>query len=345
MRTLEKVLIAALMVSSSACGRISIGGFSTDETVRRTDSAPLLMSAGDVLDVASDFGSIAVEITEKDAPGVVAEIQAAAPTKAEAEAVLGRFAPEVVRTGSTVKIRLAGQPLEVETDGRKRSLSANASFVVKAPPGVEVLAKTGSGSIRIAGPASKVGAESGFGSVRATGVRGKVDLKSGSGSVDAIDCRGGDVAIRSDFGSLSAKDGEGSLLAKTGSGSITIEGWTGSLEGRSEFGSVTADGVFDRVTVGTGSGGVDVRGGVGSKAVGAWSLQSDFGSVKCRLPRDFEATVSAETSFGSVRIDHPGLPAESKGSSKRYTGVLGKGGQPLTLKAGSGSITLTALDG
>ena len=61
--------------------------------------------------------------------------------------------------------------------------------------------------------------------------------------------------------------------------------------------------------------------------------------------RDFEATVSAETSFGSVRIDHPGLPAESKGSSKRYTGVLGKGGQPLTLKAGSGSITLTALDG
>ncbi len=345
MQTLWSVLVAVSLLGCAGCGRISIGPISLEETALRTDTAPLLVSAGDVLDVATDFGSIVVEIDAQSPPTVEAEVRASGATKAEAEQVLSRFALETVRTGKTVKIRLAGPLPDVEAGGSKSKKSATASFAIKAPPGVEVVAKTGSGSIRIDGPTAKVRAESGFGSVKAKGGRGAIHLKSGSGSVDATDCRGDDMVLESSFGSLTVKDGAGKLTVKTGSGSVTVEGWTGSVEGRSEFGSVRADGVFDRVKVGAGSGGVDVRAGAGSKIENEWSLQSEFGSVKCRLPLDFDAEITAETSFGSVRADHPGLPRESKGSARRYTGALGKGGRPLTLKTGSGSITVSALDG
>jgi hypothetical protein len=340
---LRALALTAVILFAVGCVPLS---FTTvaDETVRRTDEISFSAAAGDVVVVTSEFGSIKIAADAQATPSAKAEISASAPEKAVAEALLARYRAVVEEAPGRRTIRLVGEPLEIKTAAGVRRLTADVSFTVTVPPGTRWEAKSGSGSVSGRGAAAGFVGESSFGSVQAEGVRGPVRLVSGSGSVTAVDCREGDAELISDFGSVTARRGKGKVRVRAGSGSVTVDDWTGEVAARADFGSVTAAGVFAKVDLSAGSGSVTLTAAAGSEAKEPWSATSEFGSIRCTLPADFSAAFDAETSFGSLRLNHPGLKRESSGEKKRCKGELGRGGPVVRLKCGSGSVTLEATD-
>lgn len=189
------------------------------------------------------------------------------------------------------------------------------SYEIVVPANTEVVADTGSGSIKITGIAAPVSADTGSGSITLENIGGSVTADTGSG------------AIRADgvAGAFDADTGSGSVyLLQTAPGDVSVSTGSGSSELIGIVGALNAD---------SGSGRIVVEG----RQEGTWRLDTSSGSVHVDLPDDAAFNLNAESSSGRIVVDHP-LTVQGEVSKKHVKGEVRGGGPLLHIDTSSGGI-------
>jgi DUF4097 and DUF4098 domain-containing protein YvlB len=219
--------------------------------------------------------------------------------------------------GLEVKSAQEGNRIELEVkrprnetfSGFGLQQSASARLIVSVPKDVNIIAKSGDGSITV------------------ERVNGRLELRTGDGAIRAADVTG-------------------ELVLDTGDGSVTVDGARGRLDVDTGDGGVNVTGRLTSVRLHTGDGSIVYRAEPGSEMSDNWELTTGDGSVTIYLPTDFNAELDAHTGDGSIRSDLDVVAnVESGGDSKReerrtLRGRLGAGGRQIRVRTGDGAIRL-----
>lgn len=215
-------------------------------------------------------------------------------------------------------IELAGGELRVgHLKGRAYKGNVSISYEITVPADTRVKSGTGSGSTSIDGVAEILKASSGSGSLELSNVGGPAKASTGSGRI-RLDDVGGAVAANTGSGSIYLmQTAPGDVKVSTGSGSIELHNIDGALHARAGSGRVRVDG----------------------RQNGTWDLDTGSGSIKIDLPDDAAFQLDAESSSGSIVVEHP-VTVQGKISKRHLRGEVRGGGDLLKIDSGSGSITV-----
>jgi DUF4097 and DUF4098 domain-containing protein YvlB len=239
----------------------------------------------------------AIEIQSWDNPDVLVEIEKRGPTKEAVEAL------QIVATQDGPRIELeVKRPSTESFGGIGFQRNATARLIVSVPREVNVVARSGDGSIRV------------------ERLNGRLELRTGDGSIRAMDV-------------------SGELLLNTGDGSVTVSGAEGLLDVETGDGGVNVSGRLARVRLHTGDGSIVYRAEPESRMADDWEISTGDGGVTLYLPDGFGADLDAHTGDGSVRSD---IKVASPGDGERRTlrGRIGEGGRSLRIRTGDGGIRI-----
>ena len=227
-----------------------------------------------------------------------------------------RGATREVVDGLEIKSSQQGNRIELEVkrprtesfSGFGFHQSASARLIVSVPRDVNIVARSGDGSIVI------------------ERVSGRLELRTGDGSIRA-----------SDVG--------GELILDTGDGSVTVDGARGLLDVDTGDGGVNVSGRLTSVKLHTGDGSIVYRAEPGSEMSDNWEITTGDGGVTLYLPPGFGADLDAHTGDGSIRNDLDVVSSEEARGDKderRRTlrGRVGTGGKQIRLRTGDGTIRL-----
>ena len=227
-----------------------------------------------------------------------------------------RGATREVVDGLEIKSSQQGNRIELEVkrprtesfSGFGFHQSASARLIVSVPRDVNIVARSGDGSIVI------------------ERVSGRLELRTGDGSIRA-----------SDVG--------GELILDTGDGSVTVDGARGLLDVDTGDGGVNVSGRLTSVKLHTGDGSIVYRAEPGSEMSDNWEITTGDGGVTLYLPAGFGADLDAHTGDGSIRNDLDVVSSEEARGDKderRRTlrGRVGTGGKQIRLRTGDGTIRL-----
>ncbi len=170
---------------------------------------------------------------------------------------------------------------------------------------------------------SDLTARSGDGHIQVSGLEGELNLRSGDGHLTLNTIRG-------------------AMHLYTGDGRIEGERLDGPLEAQTGDGSIRVSGRFDSLDLRTGDGHIQADVATGSKLAASWSLRTNDGSIRLRLPGDIKADLEAHTGDGRINLD---IPVEVVGRLSRndVRGRMNGGGPALRLRTGDGSISIDRL--
>jgi Toastrack DUF4097 len=216
-------------------------------------------------------------------------------------------------------VELSGGRLRVGygNDGDFYGGGIRISYEITVPADTEIDARTGSGSMSIAGIQAPVEAATGSGSVRLDDIDGDVRARSGSGGIRAEGVAG-DFEARTGSGSVElVQTGPGDVIVSTGSGSSRFEGIDGSLRARAGSGTITVDG----------------------RPSGPWDVETGSGSIRMRVPDDAAFDVDVRTGSGGVSSDHP-ITIQGRVERNELHGQVRGGGPVVRARAGSGSVSI-----
>jgi DUF4097 and DUF4098 domain-containing protein YvlB len=374
-------------LAASACvvdmqGLHVTDGLSLNEKAERVETRPLALAPGATLTFDAGFGDVTVATSDDGRAELTATIRARGRTRAEAEAVLARYALALEDGPDGPMVRLVGEPLRVEEGRASAQLGAHADFEAVVPDGTRLVAHSGSGDLLARGALGACRLETSYGDIAAEGVRGDLVAKCGSGDVIAADVEGGSIeltsgygqiqlagaratririesgsgdialedahagtlALETSYGDVHVRAAHGALRARSGSGEVRLHGVHGALDAESGYGALELDGVFSALTAASGSGDVFARARAGSTPDAAWKLHSGYGSVTLAVPDGFGCTLEARTSYGDVDCDFP-ITIEADQLEKRGTlrGTVRSGAGSVTLSSGSGDVALRKL--
>lgn len=150
---------------------------------------------------------------------------------------------------------------------------------------------------------------------------------------------GSHLDLHTGFGDIRGDNLHAQARVDTGFGGIHFPEFSGQLHGETGFGDITADGRFDSLELKSGFGSVRAEAESGSEIHSDWRLESGFGDVSLRVPSDLDANIDASSGFGHVSTDVP-LNVTETSSHSSLRGQLGKGGSPVELETGFGSVHL-----
>jgi len=157
--------------------------------------------------------------------------------------------------------------------------------------------------------------------------------ETSSGGVAAHDLSGS-VALHTSSGNLSVEGFEGSLSVHVSSGTIKIEDAEGDLAAHTSSGQIDVRGADGPVHLSTSSGSIDYQG----SPEGDCSFESGSGSIVLRLPSGLDAWVDLRTGAGSIRVD---FPVDGASSTRAVQGTIGRGDDAtVSVQTSSGSIRL-----
>ena len=213
-----------------------------------------------------------------------------------------------------VKSSQEGNRIELEVKRPRREQfssfgfhhGASARLIVSVPREVNIVARSGDGSIRI------------------ERVNGRFELRTGDGSIRASDV-------------------EGELILDTGDGSVVVEGARGRLQVDTGDGGVSVAGRLTSVKLHTGDGSIVYRAEPGSEMSENWDITTGDGGVTLYLPSGFGAEIDAQTGDGTIRsdLDVAAAPEVERHESRRLLrGKLGAGGREIRVRTGDGTIRL-----
>jgi DUF4097 and DUF4098 domain-containing protein YvlB len=228
-----------------------------------------------------------------------------------------RGATREVVDGLEIKTSQDGNRIELEVkrprtesfSGFGFHQSASARLIVSVPRDVNIVARSGDGSIVI------------------ERVSGRLELRTGDGSIRA-----------SDVG--------GELILDTGDGSVTVDGARGLLDVDTGDGGVNVTGRLTSVKLHTGDGSIVYRAEPGSEMSDNWDITTGDGGVTLYLPAGFGADLDAHTGDGSIRNDLDVVGSEEDrrdGNEERrrtLRGRVGGGGKQIRVRTGDGTIRL-----
>jgi hypothetical protein len=230
---------------------------------------------------------------------------------------------DVEKRGATKEV-VDGLEIVTAQDGNKISLevkrpraesfssigfhqSSSARLIVSVPRDINIVARSGDGSITV------------------ERVNGRLELRTGDGSIRAANVGG-------------------ELVLETGDGAVTVDGARGRLDVDTGDGGVDVSGRLTTVKLHTGDGSIIYRAEPGSEMADNWEVTTGDGSVTLYLPNGFNADIDAHTGDGSIRndLDISGQPRDdhdNKDENKRtLRGQLGTGGKTIRVRTGDGAI-------
>ena len=242
-----------------------------------------------------------IEIQSWDKPDVAIDVEKRGATKEAVDALEVKSSQQ----GNQIELEVK-RPRSESLSGFGFQMSASARLIVSVPRDVNVIARSGDGSIKV------------------ERVNGRLELRTGDGSI-------------------SVSDVGGELILDTGDGSITVESARGRLQVDTGDGGVNVAGRLTSVKLHTGDGSIVYRAEPGSEMSENWDITTGDGGVTLYLPAGFGAELDAHTGDGAIRndLDMIGGPEEERGEHRRtLRGRLGNGGKQIRVRTGDGTIRL-----
>ena len=269
--------------------------------------------SGDIRIVPGSGQELTVEITR----------HARGRNDADAKAGLTRVRVETTHRGDRATARTVYPQNE-----RQPNYSVSVDYLVTAPAGTRVTAKTLSGNVTVGAMTGDLAVNSTSGDIQVTGATRLMHAKTVSGNVILQNCAGADV-----------------LEAATMSGDVTgtnikarrveLHSISGTVTGRNvtaqaaKLNSMSDDVIFDG----------DLAAG------GRYEFSTHSGTVRLALDGRTGFTIEASTFAGSVKSDLP-LKVENTGAGSRrpnryMRGTFGDGSATITASSFSGSVLVT----
>jgi DUF4097 and DUF4098 domain-containing protein YvlB len=241
----------------------------------------------------------AIDVRAWDKPDVLVVVERQAESLEQAKAIKVKYE----QSGNRITIEVQ-KPEQFEGIGIN-TVSRSASVSISLPAQADVRAKSGDGSITLAG------------------VAGRIEVRSGDGGVKGT-----------------ALDGD--LVVHTGDGSVTLEDVKGRVELSTGDGSVALKGALTGVKARTGDGPIRIAALAGSTTGEDWELTTGDGPMTLELPAGFAAEVDAHTGDGGIYVEGLTIAGAQLDEEHRddLKGSLGKGGRALRLRTGDGPIRL-----
>ncbi len=243
----------------------------------------------------------AIEIQAWDKNDVAIDVEKRGATREVVDALEIKSSQEGNRIELEVK-----RPRAESFSGFGFHQTASARLIVSVPRDVNVIARSGDGTITI------------------ERVSGRLELRTGDGSIRA-----------SNVG--------GELVLDTGDGSVTVEGAHGQIDVNTGDGGVNVTGRLTSVKLHTGDGSIVYRAEPGSEMSDNWDITTGDGGVTLYLPTGFGADLDAHTGDGSIRndLEVTGEREGERGENRRtLRGRLGGGGKQIRVRTGDGTIRL-----
>jgi len=212
-----------------------------------------------------------------------------------------------------------GEIIRITADVPSNVNNLSIRYIISAPSGLRVRAKTGAGSVDVRSYKGDLDLSSNVGRIEVESVKGSLTANGGSGLV-SVRAFEGPISIRTNVGSIQTTDTIGALQLDSGTGPITASNFAaGKLIAETRTGRVDAS---TREPLG-----------------GDVSLKTQTGSVSFSMPQSSSARVTAQTRTGSISA--PSFMATTRsGASGHSVGTLGDGKYTVNLEASTGAINL-----
>ncbi|MEN8375664.1 MAG: DUF4097 family beta strand repeat-containing protein [Gemmatimonadota bacterium] len=189
----------------------------------------------------------------------------------------------------------------VDSRRSRRDDRSRGDLIVLLPDGIDLIAASGNGDVRVADAGADVVAASGNGSVLVEVAAGHVHASSGNGRV-TVSGAGGPVEASSGNGRVVVSTALGPVHASSGNGDLEID--IASLEGAGDL-----------------------------------EFSSGNGRIELTVPADFSADLEANLGNGEVESDFP-LTVEGRLDRHRVRARIGEGGRRLRVSSGNGDLVL-----
>jgi hypothetical protein len=166
------------------------------------------------------------------------------------------------------------------------------------------------------------------------------ETADGSVNVEQVSGR---IELETEDGPITGRGLRGEVRVRSSDGQVQLDEIDGTLEIQSQDGSCKVSGRFDRIDAEIEDGGLGVDALPGSRMRTGWSLRSEDGGIRLRIPRGLVATIDAHTEGGRLSV---GLPLRAQGKVRRHevVGDLNGGGEILRLRCDDGAIRVSAID-
>jgi len=189
---------------------------------------------------------------------------------------------------------------QVDRQRRGRDGPERALMRVELPAGVDLVASSGNGGIRVEEARGDVRVSSGNGELEILGTTGRVEAHTGNGEVEIRDT-GGPVEVHSGNGEITVRTALGPVEAHTGNGDIDV--------------------VMDRL----GSGDLEFTTG--------------NGSVVVEVPDGLNADLRVQLGHGDLETDFP-ITIRGRTDFRDFRATIGDGGRRLIIRSGNGDAVL-----
>ena len=207
-----------------------------------------------------------------------------------------------IRNADNVKYEAlqAGDTVAVEAEVINPYRSTEVRLTITVPSDTRITMETGNGPISVAGLRSSGNVTTGNGNLELSDLEGAFVVTSGNGSISLSDVDGAFTAVTGN-GHMAADKAAGSFALTVGNGNITFGG--------------------------------DLEPGTAS------SINSGRGSVVVGFSGQPSVRIDAQTDDGRVTTDLV-LSETTRSDQDHLIGVLGDGAAELSVRCGSGDITL-----
>jgi hypothetical protein len=192
---------------------------------------------------------------------------------------------------------------------------------------------TSGGSLHIDGLSGKVNGRTSGGSIHLENSKDDIELTTSGGSIHAKN-NSGNLNLSTSGGSLELKDLKGTIKATTSGGSVLGKDIQGELTATTSGGNILLSGLSCSLETATSGGNIDVS----FKELGKYvKISNSAGNIALQLPKGKGFDLKLEASrIKTDRLEN----FSGKMEEDEVNGKLNGGGVPVTVRAGSGSISL-----
>lgn len=171
------------------------------------------------------------------------------------------------------------------------------------------------------------------GDIKMTGVTGDQKMKTSGGDVLLTDVNG-NLMVSTSGGDINTSNTKGTSDLSTSGGDVKCVDFDGNLSASTSGGDIILKGKNSKISAHTSGGDVDISYQGENKGI---DIGTSGGSIKLRLPEDFNASAKLSTSGGSITCTL-NTTNISKITSSKFEADLNKGGNQLVAKTSGGDI-------
>lgn len=227
---------------------------------------------------ATDSGDVRFIAAQVDEVTVKVHKRVKAPSRAEAEALIGQVQVEALRDGDVVRIDKGHMPLP-------KGHGVEVSYAIEGPAGIDLELCTVNGRIEARGSQAAVRAQTTNGHLAVDGVRGPAHLRTQNGNISArIDALGEEGILSAQNGNIHAQiaGGDASLTASSSNGQLEVhlpDAYPARIDARTTNGMVDSTLSLHRVELAKRT---QLVGQLGAEADVAIRLHTLNGNVRLR---------------------------------------------------------------